>query len=162
MAALRKIGILLLIIHSASGPLRSFTTASDKAFATFKSLQGKWHIESHGKPLPIEMAYDVASNGSVVTERFGKELSVIYRNGEGLLMTHFCNRGTAPRLRLKATTQSGLLEFEMFDITNLPDSHDAHVRRISYRFLDSNTIALEIVWQTGNVQEPEKYTLSRF
>ena len=34
-------------------------------------------------------------------EQFGKELSVFYRDGRSLLMTHFCNAGSQARLRLR-------------------------------------------------------------
>jgi hypothetical protein len=104
------------------------------------------------------MNYEVGSNGSIVTEQFGKELSVIYRDGENLLMTHFCNRGNQPRLRLKETSRPGVFEFEMFDITNLKSAQAAHVERVVYRIVDDKRIDLEIVW-TGD--EWEKYILTK-
>jgi hypothetical protein len=101
-----KIGLLFLTIHVASAALGG----SQTAFETFKSLQGRWAIQSEGKTLSIEMTYEVGSNGSIVTEQFGKELSVIYLDGQNLLMAHFCNAGNAPRLKLRASDQPGLLE----------------------------------------------------
>ena len=101
-----KIGLLFLTIHAASASLGR----SQTAFETFKSLQGRWAIQSEGKTLSIEMTYEVGSNGSIVTEQFGKELSVIYLDGQNLLMAHFCNAGNAPRLKLRASDQPGLLE----------------------------------------------------
>jgi hypothetical protein len=110
-----RIGILLLLMQTpfaASGN-------SETAFDTFKGFQGKWGIQSNGKTLPIEMTYEVGSKGTIVTEQFGKELSVIYRDGQSLLMTHFCNGGNQPRLRLKESGQPGIFEFDIFAITNL-------------------------------------------
>ena len=134
---------------------------SERAFATFKSLNGRWAIESNGKTLPIEMRYEVGSKESIVMEQFGEELSVIYLDGENLLMTHFCNAGNQPRLRLKKVSQPGGLEFEMFDITNLKDASTPHVERIVYKIIDGRRMTLEIFWKKGQSEESEKYTLSR-
>ena len=135
--------------------------SADGGFETFKGLQGKWAIQSNGKTLSIEMLYDIGSKGTIVTEQFGKELSVIYRDGESLLMTHFCNGGTQPRLRLKENTRSGRLEFEMFDLTNLKSPEAAHVQRIIYTIVNDRKIELEIVWKEGKAEESEKYTLTK-
>jgi len=53
---LSAIGLLFLMIHSDSAAVNS----SETAFQTFKSLQGKWAIQSGGKTQPIEMTYEVA------------------------------------------------------------------------------------------------------
>jgi hypothetical protein len=47
-----------------------------------RALEGRWAIQSEGKTLSIEMTYAAGSKGSIVMEQFGKELSVIYRDGE--------------------------------------------------------------------------------
>lgn len=133
----------------------------ERAFETFKGLRGKWAIQSSGKTLAFEMTYEVASNGSIVTEQFGKELSVIYPDGQNVLMTHFCNRGNQPRLRLKANDRHDVFEFEMFDITNLKSADAPHVQRIVYRITDKNRIELQILWKTDKGEQSEDYTLVR-
>ena len=160
MIELLRCGVLLFSFAALSMPLPAQNN-SERAFATFKSLNGRWAIESNGKTLPIEMRYEVGSKESIVTEQFGKELSVIYLDGENLLMTHFCNAGNQPRLRLKEGGQPGHFEFEMFDITNLKDASTPHVERIVYKIIDANRMTLEIVWKNGQSSESEKYTLSR-
>jgi len=152
-----QLGLALLAMHAISAPIGD----SQTAFETFKSLSGKWAIQSEGKTLSIEMTYAAGSNGSIVTEQFGKELSVIYRDGPDLLMTHYCNGGNAPRLRLKESGRAGYLEFEMFDITNLKSADAAHVQKIVYGIKGENTVDLEIVWRKGASMESEKYTLTR-
>jgi len=137
------------------------TSAADAAFDAFKGLQGAWAIQSNGKPLTIEMTYDVGSKESIITEHFGKELSVFYRDGKDFLMTHFCNAGNQPRLRLKASSPLGRYEFEMFDITNLPNPSTAHVQRIIYTIADDKHLELEIVWKNAETESSEKYTLTR-
>jgi hypothetical protein len=140
------------------------TTARADAAAgldAFKGLQGRWAIHSDGKTLAIEMVYDVGSKGSIVTEQFGKELSVFYRDGESLEMTHFCNAGNQPRLRLKQGSAGGRFEFETFDVTNLAGPSVPHVQRIVYKMVDERHVELEIVWKNGKGESSENYTLVR-
>ena len=154
---LRKVGFPLFLMLAASAAPGS----SETAFETFKGFEGKWAIRSGQKTLPIEMTYESGSKGSIVTEQFGKELSVFYRDGQSLLMTHFCNAGNQPRLRLRENTRPGVFEFQMFDITNLQSADADHVERVVYRIVDDKTIDLEIVWKNGKSEESEKYTLTR-
>jgi hypothetical protein len=128
-------------------------------FEVFKSLQGQWTISAGDKTLPFHMTYALGSNGSIVTEQFGKELSVFYSDKGNLLMTHFCNRGNQPRLRLKAGGAGRRYEFDMFDITNLKDPSDDHVHAIIYEIHDPQHIRLEIIWKKGDGEESEKYVL---
>lgn len=134
--------------------------STETAFDALRALQGVWQIEVEGKLLGIQMSYDVGSKGSIVTERFGKELSVFYRNGQRVEMVHFCNAGNQPRLRLKEASAPGILDFEMFAITELSAPDTPHVQEIIYRMLDANTVKLEIVWWP-ETRGSEKYTLKR-
>ena len=147
----------LILIQYASVAFGS----ADSAFESFKGLKGKWSIQSEGKPLPIEMTYDDGSKNSIVTEQFGKELSVIYRDGKDLLMTHFCNAGNQPRLKLRTSSTPRRLEFETFDITNLKNESSAHIQKIIYKKIDDRNFDLEILWKKGSSFESEKYRLSK-
>jgi hypothetical protein len=154
---LRIVGFPLLLMLTASATLGS----SETAFETFKGFEGNWAIRSGQKSLPFEMTYAIGSNGSIVTEQFGKELSVFYRDGQSLLMTHFCNAGNQPRLRLRENGQPGVFEFKTFDVTNLPSADADHVDRVVYRIIDDKTMGLEIVWKNAKSENSEKYTLTR-
>ena len=134
---------------------------SDAAFEAFKSFKGRWAIQPGDKTITRVMTYDVGSKDSIVTEQFGSELTVIYRDGQDLRMTHFCNAGNQPRLRLKQSRSPGLFEFEMFDITNIRNPDEAHVQKMIYRVVDDKHLELEIVWKKGDSEESEKYALTR-
>jgi hypothetical protein len=140
---------------------RAFASG-EEAFAVFKSFKGAWVIQSGEKTLPFKMTYDTGSRESIVTELFGRELSVFYRDGDSLLMTHFCNAGNQPRLKLKEGGRPGHFEFEMYDITNLKDPEGgSHVQRAVYNVVNDKRIELELVWRKGQSEESEKYVLTR-
>jgi hypothetical protein len=158
--SLVSIGLLVLAF---SGPgVASFASADELTpFEAFQSLKGAWMIRAGDKTLPFEMTYAVGSNGTIVTEQFGKELSVFYRDGGSFVMTHFCNRGNQPRLKLKSGGPPGRYEFDMFDITNLKGASDAHVQKIIYQILDPRHMNLEIIWKKDTGEESEKYILTK-
>ncbi len=157
MKNLRRVSIVWLMVHVLSSALGT----SETAFDELRGLRGRWAIRSERKILPIEMSYELGSKGSIVAEQFGKELSVFYRDGQSVVMIHFCNAGNQPRLRLKESSRPDFLEFEMFDITNLKTANADHVQRVIYRILNENTIDLEIVWEGNNSQTSERYSLTR-
>jgi len=131
------------------------------AFDLFKSFKGEWTLQSGDRTLPFKMTYDTGSKGSIVTEEFGKELSVFYRDGESLRMVHFCNAGNQPRLRLKESPRADRLEFEAYDVTNLKSAAAPHVQRIVYDVVATNKINLQIIWKEGNAEHFEKYALTK-
>jgi hypothetical protein len=150
--------LLILSVSFCCCSAAQLNTEAD--FHSLKALQGSWKIDADGKPLGIGMSYDLGSKQSIVTERFGKELSVFYRNGESVEMVHFCNAGNQPRLRLKQSSEPGVLDFEMFAITNLSTPETPHVQEAIYKILDASTVKLEIVWWP-KTRGSETYTLTR-
>lgn len=156
---IRLQSLLLSAVIISSDSLSYADTKS--AFDFFKSLKGIWTIHENGKILPIKMTYDLGSRDSVITEQFGKELSVFYTDKTDLLMTHFCNRGNQPRLKYAPMQTANFYEFKLVDITNLANEGDPHVQSISYKIVDQNQIALELTWKLGSVYKSEKYTLTK-
>jgi hypothetical protein len=157
---LTSIGLLVLTL-SGLAVVSSASVGELTPFEVFQNLKGAWRIRAGDKTLPFEMTYAVGSNDTIVTEQFGKELSVFYSDGGSFVMTHFCNRGNQPRLKLKAGSPPGRYEFEIFDITNLKDASDAHVQKIIYQILDPKHVNLEIIWKKGAGEESEKYALTK-
>ena len=132
------------------------------AFDFFKSLKGSWSIQSGDRTLSIKMTYDLASKDTVVTEFFGKELSVFYPDGTNMMMTHFCNAGTHPRLKLKQNGTPAFFEFETIDVTNLNLQGDgAHVQGITYKLIEPGKLELKIVWKRREREDTEEYLLTR-
>jgi hypothetical protein len=158
MKLIKRLLIFIGFVFLANTSYANTTTAT---LDLFKSLKGHWSIKdiASGKSLPFEMTYDLASRDSIVTEQFGKELSVFYQDKNDLLMTHYCNRGNQPRLKLVSGSDAKTIQFEMMDITNLESPDDPHVQKIIYRILDDKHMELELVWKLSAQLKSEKYSL---
>ena len=126
-----------LLVLALSGPaIASPALAGELTpFEVFQSLKGAWMIRAGDNTLPFDMTYAVGSNGTIVTEQFGKELSVFYNDGGSFVMTHFCNRGNQPRLKLKSGGPLGVTNSTCLTspISKTPRMHT--FKRSSTRFL---------------------------
>lgn len=130
-------------------------------FETFKSLKGKWDISVGNKTAPFQMTYQEGSRGSIMTEQFGKELSVFSKDKNSLLMTHFCNSGHQSRLKLKRSNSSNHFEFVAFDLINKESKKAPHVQKIIYDFKSKKEFKLSIIWKTGKKERVEEYKISK-
>lgn len=135
--------------------------AAPSPLDSFKKLQGTWSIRSAGKALEMQMSYQLASKDSIVTEQFGRELSVFAMDGAALVMTHYCNVGNQPRLRLKQPTTFNIYEFDLYEIVSPEGAPTDHVEKIIYQFLSDGRIDLRIIWSHPSGAETEHYLLER-
>ena len=127
----------------------------------FKKLEGPWTIQSGSKTLNIQMTYQLASNGTIVTEQFGRELSVFAMDGTALTMTHYCNAGNQPRLRLRPQSAQNVYEFDLSEVIGPNGAPADHVERMVYQFLSDKRIDLKIIWWHPSGEETEHYLLER-
>jgi hypothetical protein len=150
---------LLLGVALAVSVARAATVPSP--LDAFKKLQGTWAIQSDGKTLSIQMTYRTASKDSVVVEQFGRELSVFAMDGTALTMTHYCNVGNQPRLRLKQPTAPNIYEFDLYEVVSPEGAPTDHVEKMIYEFLSEERIDLRIMWWHPSGGQVEHYLLER-
>lgn len=151
-----KYFIFILVICSFSS--QALGTSS---FEVFSNLEGIWRVKIGDKLTKTKMVYALSSKNSIVTEYFGKELSVFSQDGKRLVMTHFCNSGHQSRLMLKKSDSSKVFEFISFDLLNLKNHDDSHVGRVVYKIRTKSEIELNIIWIRGKSENVESYTLIR-
>lgn len=159
-----SLSVFFLSFNTVEARLKK--TVVDNTFQQLQSMKGSWTIESEGKTLPIEMSYAEGSKGSIVSEQFGQELSVFYKDEADLFMAHYCNVGNQPRLKLnKEDSDHEKIVFDFFDVTNLSSPEASHIQKVIYKVLDSNKVSLELIWKKtkGKIiaTESEKYLLTR-
>lgn len=87
-----------------------------------RALQGRWQaITTEGRT--VRTSYRTLSKGSALAESFttasGTEtLTVVHRDGDGLVLTHYCAQGNQARLRATAAGPQKVV-FELADATNV-------------------------------------------
>jgi hypothetical protein len=131
-----RIGILLLALGVGVSAAGSERNAAD-AFEQLKVLAGDWQADLPGFGA-MTNSVRLASNGRAIEETLGtpadNELSVYTRDGDRVLLTHFCALTPDGHVaRLATVPIKGAfdgLEFVFRDATNLHDLAAPHMRRV--------------------------------
>jgi hypothetical protein len=117
----------------------------------FKQLAGEWV----GTATPqlkdakeVHVTYKVTSGGSAVVETLfpGTEhemVTVIHRDGDDLLLTHYCMLGNQPQMKAPAAGDGNKVEFKFVRATNLKSDKDMHMHDVTFTFVDKDTLRTE-------------------
>ena len=140
-------------------------TAPDAAaaFERLKTLAGKWEAkDSKGNVMPV--TYTVIANGSGVMEEIGGEdmVTVYHRDGERLMLTHYCAANNQPRMRLRSASADGkALTFELLDVTNLKKPTDGHMRALALTLVDPDHFSQQWTFTEAGKDQAEQFTYAR-
>jgi hypothetical protein len=128
----------------AAGP-KSERPSDAAAFARLKTLAGEWEADTRmGK---AHLSYEVIAGGTALVEKETAEkmpamLTVYHLDGERLVLTHYCMAGNQPRMQAKAfNAESGEVEFQFLDATNLTSPGAGHMHNATFRLVDNNHLA---------------------
>ena len=145
-----SLGATGLPAAASSGAMHPPGVSSQAAFDRLKGLAGTWTGTIAGQEQPARVVYRSIAGGSAVMETLfpgtsEEMISVYFREGEDLRMTHYCAVGNQPRLRLdrKASTPANLV-FTFDGGTNLDPKVDGHIHSGHIRFTDTGD--LEATW----------------
>lgn len=113
------------------------------AFERLKSLEGDWTGTAGAADAPGEQTtvrYHVTAAGAAVieTQFVGTDhemVTVFHRDGDALVVTHYCASQHHPSLRLDAAaSKADELRFVFADATNFDPAKDNHMREVTFRF----------------------------
>jgi hypothetical protein len=128
----------------AAGP-KSERSSDAAAFARLKTLVGEWEADTRmGK---THLSYEVIAGGTALVEKETGEkmpamLTVYHLDGDRLVLTHYCMAGNQPRMQAKAfNPESGEVEFQFLDATNLTGPGAGHMHNATFRVVDNNHLA---------------------
>jgi hypothetical protein len=128
----------------AAGP-KSERSSDAAAFARLKTLAGEWEADTRmGK---AHLSYEVIAGGTALVEKETAEkmpamLTVYHLDGDRLVLTHYCMAGNQPRMQAKAfNPESGEVEFQFLDATNLTGPGAGHMHNATFRVVDNNHLA---------------------
>lgn len=141
----------------APAPAGSGASALEK----LKALAGDWEeIEPKAGPKgAVAESYRVTGAGSAVVSTLAsgtpyEMVSVYHRDGNDLVMTHYCAAQNQPRLRAKTLT-GNVLAMDYDGGTNVDPAKDMHIHAVKIEFLGPDEIRETwIGWKDGKPEEP--------
>ncbi len=155
----------LLLVAACASPRRpaGWSDSIDHAFAQLTALQGEWVLAEGPAAAPAEGAtlgaaggtadrapagvgpvaaiYRTTGAGSAVVETLwpgtpDEMVTVYHRDGEDLVLTHYCSVGNQPHMRAFYIS-SGRVDFSFDGGTNIDSSRDMHMHGVSLEFVSA-------------------------
>lgn len=126
---------------------------AQRCFEKLKSLAGSWEgrlggtgTELDGKTMHVSLRVTSTGN-AIMHEMTGAEkpdedenhpLTIIYLEGDRLLLTHYCDVGNRPRMVAKTAPDGKTVEFDFLDIANYSSAQGSHMGHAVFTMLDAN------------------------
>ena len=122
-----------------------------------KKLAGTWlEADKDGKPTDnVVSVIRITAAGSAVHETLfpgqpHEMISVYHRDGEDLVMTHYCALGNQPRMKADPKSPPNQLHFQFAGGTNLDPAKDMHMHGGTLTFVDDDHIEFSgVAWAGG-------------
>lgn len=154
--------LVLTIAGAGTAAAADPTPDYDAAWAQLKRLAGTWDSHIVGREGRTSViSYHVTSNESVVFEEFLGEdpgdlrdmATAYHRDVDELVATHYCGARNQPRMRsVSYDPEERLLQFDFWDITNLPDPQAYYTTNIVLHFIDDDNAELRFRGTTDGTQ----------
>lgn len=147
--------------HAAPAPA---TVAAATAFDRLAALAGTWvAADVPGLEGPVTAEYRLSANGSAVFETLfagtpHEMVTVYHRDGNDLVLTHYCAAGNQPRMRAK-TLDGDVLAFEFDGGTNLDPAKDVHMHSARIELVSMNEVRAE--WQGWSAGQADANHLAK-
>lgn len=170
MRAILFSGLILTTCLSSTTPhaeqLATAPQAQTDPLDRFRALQGEWVAtegEAKGK---VQVVYRVTGGNSAVVETLfpgsAHEMVTIYhRDGNDLVLTHYCAAGNQPRMRAKRYDGKKIV-FNFDGGTNFTPDKDMHMHQAWIEFVSADELRSE--WTSmreGTLQPPVRFALRR-
>ncbi|MDP9160349.1 MAG: hypothetical protein M3O09_08990 [Acidobacteriota bacterium] len=151
MKSLRLMLSIALVAVSAAAFAQSDAQKSEtqKSFDKLKTLAGTWegHVTGVPEAKDVEgklakVSFRVTSMGNAlmhemrVGERADDPITMLYMEGDRLLLTHYCDAGNRPRMVGKVSPDGKTVEFDFLDVAG--GTEHGHMHRAVFTIIDAN------------------------
>ena len=148
---------LILISLCAVSTAQSAGTVSDtqKSFDRLKTLAGSWQatvttdppMKDMGDGSVAQVSLRVTSRGNaLVHEMYGPgkaddpthdhPVTMLYVDGDRLLLTHYCDAGNRPRMAARPSPDGKTVEFDLLDVSG--STEYGHMQHAVFTIIDGN------------------------
>jgi hypothetical protein len=140
------------VVLAQGNPPKTADAQSDakKAFDKLKTLAGSWEGSIVGKTVQVTIRV-TAVGSAIMHDATGQsggpgnhEITMMYLEGDRLLMTHYCDAGNRQRLEGKLSADGSSVEFNLLDVAG--GSERGFAKRMVFTMADANTHVIELVY----------------
>lgn len=152
MKSLRLIPSLMVLLSLCAGAFAHTDgpkSDAQKSFDSLKALAGSWegHVTTvppqpdiEGKPAHLSLRVTSMGN-AMVHEMTGDgrpddPITMLYLDGDRLLLTHYCDAGNRPRMTGKMSPDGKTVEFDFLDVSG--STQYGHMHHAVFTMIDPN------------------------
>ena len=133
--------MLSIVLMSISATVAFAQSDAQKSFDKLKTLAGTWEGTYEGKP--VQASLRVTSMGNAIVHEMrgdGPEnpITMLYLDGDRLLLTHYCFVGNRPRMVGKLSPDGKTVEFNFLDVANYSSQQGGRMEHAVFTILDAN------------------------
>jgi hypothetical protein len=153
MKSLRLVLSVVLISFSTVAFAQS---DAQKSFATLKALAGPWEgrvttipkMADMGDNTLTDVSLRVTSRGNALVHemkaagtaddptRYDHPVTMLYLDGDRLLLTHYCDAGNRPRMVARTSPDGKKVEFDFLDLSG--GTQHGHMDHAVFTMIDAN------------------------
>jgi hypothetical protein len=128
---------------------------AEKSFTLLKSVAGTWQGPVTTDPkqgdmdsTPVEVTLRVTSRGNALVHemqeagkpldptRYDHPVTMLYLDGDRLLLTHYCDAGNRPRMVARTSSDGKKVEFDFLDLSG--GNQYGHMYHAVFTIIDAN------------------------
>ena len=158
---MKSLRFALAVVLVALSSLAFAQSDAQKSFDQLKSLAGSWegHVtsfppqaEMEGKLMQVSLR--VTSMGNALMHemtgagRPDDPITMLYLDGDRLLLTHYCDAGNRPRMTGKTSPDGKTVEFEFLDVAGRLQY--GHMHHAVFTAIDANHHTEEWTFMQGD------------
>jgi hypothetical protein len=163
------VAAVLAVGPAAEAKAQKDAKAKASQFDALKRLAGDWTASMKPGELDHEVTvnYKVTSGGSAVVETLAAgtahEMVTVYtRDGDDLVLTHYCMLGNQPRMRAEPEGGADKLAFKFTGAGNLKSDKDPHMHDMTLEILgDDHIKATWTMYKDGKPTETAVFDMKR-
>jgi len=164
--------------QAASAQPASAPTNAQKSFEQLKSLAGSWEGKvTTTPPMPemegglMQVTLRVTSRGNALVHemkgagepddpgRYDHPVTMLYLDGDHLMLTHYCDAGNRPRMTGKLSADGKKVEFEFLDVAG--STAHGHMHQAAFTAIDANHHTEDWTFMMGDKPLQAHFDLQR-
>jgi len=152
---MKSLRFLLTLLLLSLCTLAFAQSDAQKSFDQLKTLAGTWQGSVKTDPpdpdtdnKPMQVSLRVTSRGNAIVHemkeagspddptKYDHPVTMLYLDGDRLLLTHYCDAGNRPRMAAKTSSGGKTVEFDFLDVAG--GTEYGHMHHAVFTIIDAN------------------------
>jgi hypothetical protein len=146
---MKTLGFLLPVVLTSLSVMAFAQSDAQKSFEELKTLAGSWEglattvpprADIEGKPMQVTLRVTSMGNAleheATVAGRPDHPVTMLYLDGDRLLLTHYCDAGNRPRMTGTMSPDGKTVEFTFLDVSG--STQYGHMDHAIFTPIDAN------------------------